>query len=98
MTGIAVHTGYRVAAMAGPSEVLVSQTVKDLVAGSGLVFEHVGEYELKGVPVAGAYPRREVRRGPSARLGVRRPCLGPPSSDSMEVRRCTIEGCSDEAL
>jgi class 3 adenylate cyclase len=48
--GIAVHIGARVAAMAGPSEVLVSSTVKDLVAGSGLVFEDRGEHELKGVP------------------------------------------------
>ena len=48
--GIAVHIGARVAAAAGPSEVLVSQTVKDLVAGSGLRFEDAGEHELKGVP------------------------------------------------
>jgi class 3 adenylate cyclase/pimeloyl-ACP methyl ester carboxylesterase len=48
--GIAVNIGARVAARAGPSEVLVSQTVKDLVAGSGLVFEDAGEHELKGVP------------------------------------------------
>jgi pimeloyl-ACP methyl ester carboxylesterase len=48
--GIAVHIGARVAAMAGPSEVLVTSTVKDLVAGSGLVFEDLGEQELKGVP------------------------------------------------
>jgi class 3 adenylate cyclase len=48
--GIAVHIGARVAALAGPSEVLVSSTVKDLVAGSGLVFEDAGEHELKGVP------------------------------------------------
>ncbi len=48
--GIAVHIGARVAALGGPSEVLVSQTVKDLVAGSGLVFEDRGEHELKGVP------------------------------------------------
>ena len=48
--GIAVHIGARVAAMAGPSEVLVSQTVKDLTAGSGLAFEDAGEHELKGVP------------------------------------------------
>ncbi len=48
--GIAVHIGARVGALAGPSEVLVSQTVKDLVAGSGLSFEDAGEYELKGVP------------------------------------------------
>ncbi len=48
--GVAVHIGARVAALAGPSEVLVSQTVKDLVAGSGLTFEDAGEHELKGVP------------------------------------------------
>ena len=48
--GIAVHIGARVGALAGSSEVLVSQTVKDLVAGSGLVFEDAGEHELKGVP------------------------------------------------
>jgi class 3 adenylate cyclase len=48
--GIAVHIGSRVGALAGPCEVLVSSTVKDLVAGSGLVFEDAGERELKGVP------------------------------------------------
>jgi class 3 adenylate cyclase len=48
--GIAVHTGARVAALAGPGEVLVSSTVKDLVAGSGLRFEDRGEHALKGVP------------------------------------------------
>ncbi len=48
--GIAVSLGARVAGLAGPSEVLVSQTVKDLVAGSGLEFEDAGEHELKGVP------------------------------------------------
>jgi class 3 adenylate cyclase/pimeloyl-ACP methyl ester carboxylesterase len=46
--GIAVALGARVGALAGPSEVLVSQTVKDLVAGSGLTFEDAGEHELKG--------------------------------------------------
>ena len=50
MTGIAVHTGARVAALADPGEVLVSSTVKDLVAGSGIEFEERGEHELKGVP------------------------------------------------
>jgi class 3 adenylate cyclase len=48
--GIAVHIGARVASLAGPGEVLVSNTVKDLVAGSGLTFEDRGEHELKGVP------------------------------------------------
>lgn len=48
--GISVVTAARVAAHAGPSEVLVSQTVKDLVAGSGLAFDDRGEHALKGVP------------------------------------------------
>ncbi len=50
MTGIAVHTAARVQALANPGEVLVSSTVKDLVAGSGLDFQDRGEHELKGVP------------------------------------------------
>jgi class 3 adenylate cyclase len=48
--GIAVHTGARVSSKAGPGEVLVSQTVKDLVAGSGIEFDDRGTHELKGVP------------------------------------------------
>ncbi|HEY3017453.1 MAG TPA: adenylate/guanylate cyclase domain-containing protein [Gaiellaceae bacterium] len=50
VAGIAVHTGARVAAHAQPGEVLVSSTVKDLVAGSGLVFQDRGAHELKGIP------------------------------------------------
>jgi class 3 adenylate cyclase len=50
IAGIAVAIGARVGALAGPSEVLVSSTVKDLVAGSGLAFVDAGEHELKGVP------------------------------------------------
>jgi pimeloyl-ACP methyl ester carboxylesterase len=50
VAGIAVSAGARVAAAAGPSEVLVSHTVKDLVAGSGIEFEDRGTRELKGVP------------------------------------------------
>ena len=48
--GVTVNIGARVAARAGPSEVLVSRTVVDLVVGSGLEFEDRGEHELKGVP------------------------------------------------
>ena len=48
--GIAVNIGSRVGTLAGPSEVVVSQTVKDLVVGSGLAFEDRGEHELRGVP------------------------------------------------
>jgi len=50
VAGIAVHIGARVAALAGPGEVLVSSTVKDLVVGSGIEFVDRGSHVLKGVP------------------------------------------------
>ena len=50
VAGIAVHTGARVAALAKADEVLVSSTVKDLVAGSGITFTERGPHELKGIP------------------------------------------------
>ncbi len=50
LRGIAVHIGSRVSGLAGPGEVLVSRTVADLVAGSGIVLAERGEHELKGVP------------------------------------------------
>jgi class 3 adenylate cyclase len=48
--GIAVHTGARVAALAAPGEILVSRTIRDLVAGSPIRLERRGTHELKGVP------------------------------------------------
>jgi class 3 adenylate cyclase len=48
--GLAVVIGARVGGLAGPSEVLASQTVRDLTAGSGIAFEDAGEQELKGIP------------------------------------------------
>jgi class 3 adenylate cyclase len=50
VAGMAVHIGARVAALAGPSEVLVSSTVRDIVTGSRRTFTERGEHELKGVP------------------------------------------------
>jgi class 3 adenylate cyclase len=50
LAGIAVHIGARVASLAGPSEVLVTSTVRDLVAGSGIEFADRGRQELKGIP------------------------------------------------
>jgi len=61
VAGIAVSIGARVAAEASAGEVLVTSTVKDLVAGSGLAFEPRGEHELKGVP--GLWPIYAVREG-----------------------------------
>jgi len=59
IAGLTVHTGARVAALAGPGEVLVSSAVKNLVAGSGIELGDRGEHELKGVP--GAWRIYEVR-------------------------------------
>jgi class 3 adenylate cyclase len=50
VAGIAVHIGARVSALAAPGEVLVTRTVRDLVAGSGISFDERGDHELKGVP------------------------------------------------
>ena len=50
VAGIAVHIGARVASLAAPGKILVSRTVKDLVAGSELEFDDVGAHQLKGVP------------------------------------------------
>ena len=62
IAGIAVHTGARVAAKAGPDEVLVSSTVRDLVAGSGIEFKERGSHELKGLP--GEWRLFAVERAP----------------------------------
>jgi class 3 adenylate cyclase len=58
VAGLAVHVGARVAGLAGPAEVWVSPTVRDLTMGSGLAFEAAGEFELKGVP--GSWPLLKV--------------------------------------
>jgi class 3 adenylate cyclase len=50
LAGIAVHIAARVGTSAGPGEVVVSSTVKDLVAGTGISFHDLGEHALKGVP------------------------------------------------
>jgi class 3 adenylate cyclase len=65
--GIAVNIGARVAGLAGPSEVLASSTVKDLVAGSTLEFEDRGTHELKGVP--GSWQLYAVGRGGGGHSG-----------------------------
>jgi class 3 adenylate cyclase len=48
--GLAVHIGARITSLAGPSEILVSSTVRDLTVGSGITFEDLGVHELKGIP------------------------------------------------
>jgi pimeloyl-ACP methyl ester carboxylesterase/plasmid stabilization system protein ParE len=67
--GLAVHIGARIAALAGAGEVLVSRTVRDLVAGSGLTFQDRGTHVLKGVPdewqVFAAAPGGESGKSPA---------------------------------
>jgi class 3 adenylate cyclase len=50
--GVAVHAAARIASLAGPGEVLVSRTVKELTSGSGIAFADRGAHELRGVPGA----------------------------------------------
>ena len=52
LTGLAVHLGARVAALAAPGQILVSRTVKDLVAGSGIELTDRGTHAFKGIPDA----------------------------------------------
>jgi len=70
VSGIAVHIGARVAAQAQAGEVLVSSTVKDLVAGSGIEFEERGAVPLKGLP--GEWSLYDVTDVPTARPARRR--------------------------
>jgi class 3 adenylate cyclase len=50
VSGIAVHAAARIEAKAGSDEIVVSQTVRDLTAGSGIVYDDAGTHELKGLP------------------------------------------------
>jgi class 3 adenylate cyclase len=78
LAGIAVHIGARVAALAAPGEVLVSRTVKDLVAGSGIELQDRGAHALKGIP--DEQQLFAVRLG-----GGSRPAREPVWHDSVEV-------------
>ena len=70
--GIAVHIAARVSALAGPGEVLVSRTVKDLVAGSGIEFADRGVHDAQGRPRHLAAARRECLRSGSRGSGTQR--------------------------
>ncbi len=69
LRGVAVHIGARIAAQATPSEVLVSSTVRDLVAGSGIDFEDAGRHALKGVPERWQLYRVTDRANPDRPVG-----------------------------
>jgi class 3 adenylate cyclase len=74
VSGLAVHIGARVAALAQPGEVLVSQTVKDLVAGSKLTFSDLGPHDLNGMPGRWTRCRVEPEAWEPAHPGCTRPC------------------------
>jgi len=74
VAGVAVHIAARVAGLAGPSQVAVSSTVRDIVAGSPRRFTDRGEYQLKGVPGVWAIATVDG----IARRAVARPTSGPP--------------------
>ena len=69
LRGVAVHVGARIGAAAEPGEILVSGTVRDLVAGSGIGFEDAGRHALKGVPVEWQLYRVVGADNPDPRIG-----------------------------
>lgn len=86
--GIAVHIGARVAGLAGPGEVLVSSTVKDVVAGSGIRFVDRGLHELRGVPGEHQLFGAQGTAGPSCSIRpgrIRRRAAGVSVLASGEV-------------
>ena len=80
-SGMAVHIGARIGALAGPDEVLTSRTVRDLSAGSGLRFESLGLRHLKGLAEEAELFRVTTRTGvalePRSRITLVGPCFGP---------------------
>src|SRR5262249_53931955 len=84
--GIAVHTAARVAALAGPSEILVTATVRDLVAGAGFRFEDCGRHELKGVE-----GQRQLFRVSNSSSPLRPLVLGANASDLAQLSDPAVE-------
>ncbi len=84
VTGIAVAIGARVGAIAEPSEVLVSQTIKDLTAGSGIAYVERGEHDSRASPINGSSTRRQLN--PGWGRGNRSSCHSAPGSVVRPVR------------
>ncbi len=92
--GMAVHIAARVAALAGPGEVLASGTAYGTVVGSGLDFEFRGSHELRGVPAPGPsspWPAGSARAGPSRRPRRRTDGRAVPCRARRRVGPC---GCA----
>ena len=101
ISGIAAHIGSRIMALAGPAEVLVSATVRDLVFGSGVEFEARGEHELKGVPGRWSVhhvvaDRREDQR-PASQATPEQAALTPSPVATMKAADRAIVGVANRA-
>lgn len=101
ISGIAAHIGSRIMALAGPAEVLVSATVRDLVFGSGVEFEARGEHELKGVPGRWSVhhvvaDHREDQR-PASQATAEQAALTPSPSATMTPADRAIVGVANRA-
>ena len=101
ISGVAAHIGSRIMALAGPGEVLVSATVRDLVFGSGVEFEPRGEHELKGVPGRWSVhhvvaDRREDQR-PASQATPEQAALTPSPAATMKPADRAIVGVANRA-
>jgi class 3 adenylate cyclase/pimeloyl-ACP methyl ester carboxylesterase len=101
ISGVAAHIGSRIMALAGPGEVLVSATVRDLVFGSGVVFEARGDHELKGVPGRWAVhavvaDRREDQR-PASQATPEHAALTPSPTETMKAVDRALVGAANRA-
>ena len=101
ISGVAAHIGARIVALAGPAEVLVSATVRDLVFGSGVEFEARGEHELKGVPGRWSVhhvvaDRREDQR-PASQATPEQAALTPPAIATMNAADRALVGVANRA-
>jgi class 3 adenylate cyclase len=101
ISGVAAHIGSRIMALAGPGEVLVSATVRDLVFGSGVEFDPRGEHELKGVPGqwsvhAVVADRREDQR-PASQATPEQAALTPAPTATMNATDRALLGVANRA-
>jgi class 3 adenylate cyclase/pimeloyl-ACP methyl ester carboxylesterase len=101
ISGVAAHIGARIMALAGPGEVLVSATVRDLVFGSGVEFEPRGEHELKGLPGRWSVhhvvaDRREDQR-PASQATPEQAALTPSPMATMKAADRAIVGVANRA-
>jgi class 3 adenylate cyclase len=101
ISGIAAHIGSRIMALAGPAEVLVSATVRDLVFGSGVEFEARGEHDLKGVPGKWAVHAVVADHGrdqrPASQATPEHAALTPPPTATMKPADRALVGVANRA-